>query len=102
MADHQGVAVGRGLGDGPRAQCAGGAGTIVDHELLAERAAHVLSQHARHHVVAAAGRERHHDHDRAGRIGLRCRVSSSARNACNKQHGNGAVLLPHWLLPGVI
>jgi hypothetical protein len=39
-------------------QCAGGAGTIVDHELLAERAAHVLSQHARHHVVAAAGRER--------------------------------------------
>jgi len=75
MADHQGVAVGRSLRDRARADGAGSAAAVIDYELLAERASHVLAKQARHDVVAAARREGTYDRDRTCWIGL-------GRHAC--------------------
>ena len=70
MADHQGVAVGRRLGDGARPDGTAGPGAVLDHELLAERLAHMLGDEPRQNIVAAAGGERHHHGDRPGGIDL--------------------------------
>jgi hypothetical protein len=61
-----------------------GAGAVLDHELLAERLTHVLSEESRQDVVAAAGRERHHDGNRAARIDLRCGRIGGACMRCNE------------------
>src|SRR6266849_5722702 len=66
------MAIGRSPSDRPCPDGASGAGTVLDHELVAERLAHVLGEQARQDVVAAPRRERHHDGDRTGRIDLRC------------------------------
>jgi len=67
MADHQGVAVRRGFGDGPRSDGTASAGAILNHERLAQRSAHVLSNQARQNVVAPR-RKRHH-YPTTGRVG---------------------------------
>src|SRR5262245_1122259 len=100
MADHERMAVGRGLRDGACAKRSGCAAAVVDHELLAERAAHVLSQQARHDVVAAAGCERNDDGDWLGRIGLRSGDPSRACKARYEQYRSRASASPvHWFLP---
>ena len=66
MAHHDGVAVRlrlRGAGD---ARGAAGAGDVLDHDLLAERAGHVVAYDAGDHVCRAAGREGHDHGDRTG------------------------------------
>jgi hypothetical protein len=73
MADHQGIAVARSLGDRPCPDGAAGAAAVLDHELLAERPAHVLGNQARQDVIGAPRRKRHHDGDRTRRIDLRGR-----------------------------
>jgi hypothetical protein len=70
---------------------AAGAAAIVDHDLLAERLAHALGDRARQRIVAAAGRKRHHQRDRADRIGLRRGASDGAGDQrrgeqCGPQH----------------
>jgi len=62
--EQHGVAVGcaaRGLA---RADIAAGAGPVLHQDLLPKRLAHALADQARHDVVAAARRERHHQRDR--------------------------------------
>jgi hypothetical protein len=71
MPDHQRVAVGRRLGDGARAERAAGARAVLDHERLAECSAEALGKQPRQHIIAAPGRERHHDGDGARRPALR-------------------------------
>src|SRR5262249_26722828 len=83
MADQQRVAVRRGLGESARPDATGGARAVLDHELLAERAPHVLAEQPRQDVVAAAGREWHDDGDRPDWIGLRDR---RGRRAYDKKH----------------
>jgi hypothetical protein len=64
VADAERVAVGRRAGDTADADAAGGAGDVFDDDILPERAAHMLSHHAAHHVSWAAGGKRHHHGDR--------------------------------------
>jgi hypothetical protein len=71
VAEEQRVAVGRALDEGARADEAGAAGAVVDHDLLAEFARELLRDDARHGVDAAAGRVRHDKGDGAGGIILR-------------------------------
>ena len=59
-AEHERVAVGRGLGDAVRAGHAAGAADVLDHHLLAEDFGQPRRQHAAEHVDRAAGGERHH------------------------------------------
>ena len=73
IADQQGVAVGRGLGDALAADGAGGGADIVDDDRLSEQFAHLQRLDARAHVDAAAGRERNHERDRPRRPVLRRR-----------------------------
>ena len=70
-AEAERVAVGRGLRDLARRDRAARAALVLDHDLLAERLAHLLGDDARHHVVAAAGRIRDDQRDRPRRIVLR-------------------------------
>jgi hypothetical protein len=58
------VAVGRRLGDGRCADISGRAGTVLDHELLAELGAQFLRDGASERVGRAAGREGDHHRDR--------------------------------------
>ena len=51
---------------------AGEAGAVLDHELLPEPLAELLCQQSRHHVDAAAGRNRyHHAHRLVGVVRVR-------------------------------
>jgi hypothetical protein len=50
---------------------AAGAAAVLDHELLAELASELLRHDAGDDVGRAAGRERHHQADGLGGIGLR-------------------------------
>jgi hypothetical protein len=73
-ARHQdGISVGQRLGGGHRADIAGGAGTVVDHELLTELVGEVLRHAAPQQVHRAARRERDDQRDRARGPGLRAR-----------------------------
>ncbi len=64
-AEDQRIAnVGRGLGDSLGADCATGASTILDNDLLAQTLAQRLGEEAAGQVGIAAGRERHHEADR--------------------------------------
>src|SRR5207302_9116758 len=64
----EGVAVRSGFGSELDAEAAAGAGTVVDHDLLAERFRQPLTDEAREHIRAAAGRIRHDQRD--GTIGI--------------------------------
>ena len=67
----EGVAVGRGLRDRVGADRSGrAAGPVLDDEVLAQRLVELLHQDAGDAVDRSAGRERHHDGDRARGIGL--------------------------------
>ena len=71
---HQnGIAVGRGLGGGHRPDIAGGAGAVVDHELLAELVGEILRDAASQQVHRAPGGKRNDQHDRACGPDLRAR-----------------------------
>ncbi len=67
----QRVAIGRRAGNLLRAQVAGGAGLVLDHERLAHAVAQLLRQQAHHDVIGAARRVRHNDLDGLGGEGLR-------------------------------
>ena len=69
-AHDQRVAVGRRLGHQVGADVAARAGTVLDDDRLAQRAAHLLGQHAGHGVERAAGRVRHHEAQRRWEIGV--------------------------------
>ena len=91
-ADHDGVAVGRRLGDLLGGDQSAGAGPVLDHEALAGRLGELLRDHARRDVGAAAGREADHDLDRMigifRRLGLaRGRAPGSSSAApCRMRH----------------
>jgi hypothetical protein len=55
------IAVGRRLGGRGSSDIAGGAGPVVNHDLLAELLGELDAERSRQHVGGAAGRERH-DH----------------------------------------
>ena len=88
----QRIAVGRGLGAGLHADDGVGAGTIVDHSLLAPQLVHLLREHARLQVDPGAGRLRHDDADgtvgiivcRLRRAGIGEREQRRARQRGNK------------------
>jgi hypothetical protein len=87
-AETERIAVGRGFRDLARRDRAAGAALVLDHDLLAERAAHLLGDDARHQVIAAAGRVGNHQRDRPRRIVLaRGRHRGEQRNTRRKQHG---------------
>jgi hypothetical protein len=62
-ADAEGVAVGRGIGDGLRADNATGAGAVVDDDRLAQRRFDVTRGQPRDEVGVAAGGIRHDEGD---------------------------------------
>ena len=64
VGQHEGVAVGRGLGDVVDRDVAAGAGAVLDHDLLAELLAERPLHDARGRVGAAARLEADHDGDR--------------------------------------
>ena len=68
VGEQERVAVRRGFGSELDAEAAAGAGTVVDHDLLAERFRQPLTDEAREHIRAAAGRIRHDQRD--GVIGI--------------------------------
>ena len=72
IAKQERVAVGRAARDRARPDRAAGAAAVLDHDRLAERLAHLLGHDPPHDRGRAAGWERHHQRDRAGRIVL-CR-----------------------------
>jgi hypothetical protein len=76
----QRVAVGRRLGDRIGADHAAGGRAIVDDHRLPERALEIGAHEPRHHVVEAAGRERHDQPDRTARIVLRRRNGRHRRD----------------------
>ncbi len=59
---------GLALGDGARADGAGAARHVLDHDLLAERARDVGGDDARDHIGRTAGRIGHDHLDRSGRL----------------------------------
>ena len=86
VAQQQRVAVGIALGDRLGADRAAGAGTVVDHDFLAEHVADLVGDGAADDRGAAAGRERNHQRDGAGGIVLRTRrIGGEART---EQCGN--------------
>ena len=89
-AEHERVAVGRGLRDRARRDRAAGAAAVLDHDLLAERLAHLLGDDARHHVVAAAGRVGHDQRDRPVGIVLR-RGRRCGREGRPRPAGSGII-----------
>src|SRR5262249_39082952 len=97
VPEEQRVAVGRALDEGARADEAGAAGAIVDHDLLAERARKLLRDHARHGVDAAARRVRHDKGDDAG--GIILREGETANNHPDRGDGRGPQQPAHRSLP---
>ena len=93
VAHLDGVAVRRGAHGAGRADGAAGADDVLDHDLLAERAGHVLAGDAGGDVGRAAGRERHDQGDRPRRIGLGhrgARESGNSRRRGKLQEIDGA------------
>ena len=88
VPDAQRVAVARRLRHAPDADIAAGAGHVLDHDRLPERAAHALGEQARDRVGRPAGRIRHDDGDRAVREGLR---ACEARERRHDQSAGGKV-----------
>ena len=68
VVDQEGIAVGRGARHVRGRQRAARAGTVLDHDALAQRLRHGGAQAARHHVGRTARRERHDQRD--GMIGI--------------------------------
>ena len=97
MAEEQRVAVGRALDEGARADQAGAAGAVVDHDLLAERARKLLGDDARQRVDAAAGRIGNDEGDGPGRIVLGSCGPANADNG--RGEGRGHQQLTQHLLP---
>ena len=97
MPEEQRVAVGRALDEGTRADEAGAAGAVVDHDLLAERACKFLRDDARHGVDAAAGRIGHDESDGAGGIILREGVAKDSHRG--RSDGRGPRQSAHRSLP---
>ena len=99
LADHQRplrrgeqrVAVGLGAIDDLGAEILRGARPVLDHHRLAEFRRQMLGEDARHQIAVGAGRQRHDDADRAGRIGLRgggvAGAATSLRARCNQGAG---------------
>ena len=89
VAHHDGVAVGLGLRAARDAGRATGAGDVLDHELLAERARHVLADDAGDDVGRPAGGERHDHGDWTLGVGGMCaaaereRCDGGSRPLCN-------------------
>jgi hypothetical protein len=73
VAQQQRVTIGIAFRDRFGADGAAGAGTVVDHDLLAEQFAHLVGDAAADDRGAAAGRKWNHQRDRAGGIVLRLR-----------------------------
>ncbi len=72
VGEKQRVAVGRCLLERDRRRHAAAAAAVVDHDVGLEIVGKLLRDQARHHVRAAARRERHDDRDRArGKVRLR-------------------------------
>ena len=89
--DHQdGVAIRRRMGRKLGADDAAGAGAIINDHLLAEPIAHLLRDGAADDVVAAAGRERDDQPDRAIGIILLRRGGGRERN---QQSGSGRAVV---------
>ncbi|MNV94725.1 hypothetical protein D3C71_1895430 [compost metagenome] len=82
--DQQRVAVCRGLGRHVGADGAACARTVIHHDLLAHAGAHLLGDGARQQVRGAAGRERHDQPDRLGRIRIRVRRRGNQGQARGK------------------
>ncbi len=103
VAEHQRVAVGRRLDHRTRADDAGTGAAVFDHDGLAEPGAEPVGHDARHGVVAATGRKRHHQRDGLGRIvlrrGLGVRGNTCAAH-CDGGDGRQRLLEFHGLLPG--
>ncbi len=97
MAEEQRVAVGRALDEGARADEAGAAGAVVDHDLLAERTRKFLRDDARHGIDAAARRVRHDKRDGAG--GIILGEGETANNHRDRGDGRGPRQSAHRSLP---
>ena len=86
VGHHQRVAVGRCLRDRVHADDAAPARPVLDHQRLAERLADQRLDDAREIIGAAARAERHHQADRARRVGLReRRRHAEDRKQCAKR-----------------
>ena len=83
VAEHQGMAVGRGTADELARDRTVGACPVVDDHRLAEQRPELLGDGARHRVVAATGRGRHDDRD--GLVG----VGHGGRSCGSQRRGEG-------------
>ena len=92
-AQHDGVAVGRRFRSELGADDAVGAGAILHHHRLAERAAELRADLAPDHVVVAAGGIRHDRADRLRRIAL-CGRHRAPQKQEKQFHETPAVSLP--------
>ena len=84
-AEHEGVAVGLGIGDALGAGHAAGAADVLDHDLLAENFAHARADHAAEHVGRAAGGERNDHGHRPGRDNPARRRARGQRNKASER-----------------
>ncbi|MNZ94749.1 hypothetical protein D3C78_1138630 [compost metagenome] len=76
-----------------------GAGLVLDHDRGSQALVHVLHQHPRHDVGAAARGERHDHADRLGRIGLRGRERAVERQPAQGQPPDGESEVLHVFSP---
>ena len=105
VADRDRVAVGRGLGDAGHARGAAGAADVLDHQLLAQRARHVLADDAGDDVGRPARGERHDHGDGlvgVGRLGHGTLCQSGHKHAqhCN-EHFAAHHVFPLLVLVGL-
>ncbi len=77
--DADGVAVGRGLGDGVGADRTAPAGAVFHHHRLAQDAAHLVRRATADDVGGAAGGERNDQADRLGGVALGLRRGGGGR-----------------------
>ena len=82
----------------PRRDGAAGPAAVLHHDLLAEHAGHLLGNDARHCVVAAAGRKRHHQRDRTRGIILRCNRQRAGEYRCERRSGDSKATVHQSLL----
>jgi hypothetical protein len=90
--EQQRVAVRLRIGHSGGADVGRGAGPVDDDEALAHGFAQPLDENARDQVGAAAGRERHHDLDRAAGILLRLRGREEQRGEEEKNASHRAAI----------
>src|SRR5215471_3519370 len=86
IGEQDGVAIGRALGDGSRRDRATSAAAVLHHDLLAERAGHLLGNDTRQRIVAATGGKRHHQRDRTRGIILRPDRQRAGENRCERRN----------------